>query len=48
MIPEKVEVFNKEGIAKFKTICEKYNLIDNITNNQIKEEDEFEHDSLES
>ena len=40
--------FNKEGIAKFKTICEKYNLIDNITNNQIKEEDEFEHDSLES
>ena len=40
--------FNKEGIAKFKSICEKYNLIDNITNNQIKEEDEFEHDSLES
>ena len=30
--------FNKEGITKFKTICEKYNLIDTIINSSIPEE----------
>ena len=30
--------FNKEGITKFKSICEKYNLIDTIINSSIPEE----------
>ena len=39
--------FNKEGIAKFKTICEKYHLIDNLNVNQIQEEEE-DNDSKEN